>query len=204
MGARVVDFSGGMNNTIHPALLGESESVLIQSHSLDEKGTLTPVRGRRLRYPGVFSSDATNGIARYVRSDGVSRLLIGSGHRLFTDTPRLVTSFDSLEDWESGEIGSTLDSTTQPGTLTVRDPAPGELSFARQVALNDGTYSDMEYAGGELKLTKMGADYYSLDSTAFTVGQRATEEDFVPDLAGGSGTNYAIDTGVLTLSKVVG
>lgn len=203
MGARVIDFSGGMNNTIHPALLGESESVLIQGHSLDEKGTLTPVRGRRLRYPGVFSSDPTNGISRYVRSDGVSRLLIGSGNRLFTDTPRLVTSFDSLEDWASGEIGPTLDSTTQPGTLTIRVPGPGDLSFTRQVALNNGVYANTEHSGGSLRLTKLGVDFSSLLSPNFSIPLRASAQTLNPVLANGSGTNYAIDAGVVSLSKVV-
>ena len=203
MGARVVDFSGGMNNTIHPALLGESESVLIQSHSLDEKGTLTPVRGRRLRYPGVFSSDPTNGIARYVRSDGVSRLLIGSGHKLFTDTPRLVTSFDSLEDWETGDISSAIDSTTQPGTLTIKAPVAGDLSATIGVGLSSGAYDNAEYSGGALKLTKMGVDYSGSLTPNATIPQRVPLQNFSPVLANGSGTNYAIDSGVVSLSKVV-
>ena len=203
MGARVVDFSGGMNNTIHPALLGETESILIQSHSLDEKGTLTPIRGRRLRYANPFSGEPINGIARYVRSDGVSRLVIGSGGSIFTDTPRLVTVFDSLEDWESGVSGDAIDLTTTPRTVGIKTPTPEELEFSRNIDLDGTGHTDTEYAGGVLRLTKMGTDFsWSLPSP-LTVPQRVPLQNFSSVLANGSGTNYAIDSGVVSLSKVV-
>lgn len=203
MGARVVDFSGGMNNTIHPALLGETESALVQSLSLDEKGTLTPTRGRRLRYALPFSAEAVNGIARYVRSDGISRLLIGSGGSLFTDTPRLVTVFDSLEDWESGEPGETIDLTTEPGTMTVKEPGAGELEFSREVSLDEGSFYLMEYFAGDLFLTKMGVNFtYSLPSP-LQVPVRVPAVELSPDLDEGSGSNYEVTGGVVSLSKVV-
>ena len=120
LGARVVDFSGGENNAIHPALLGENESALVSGYSLDEKGTLTPIKGRRARYSTPFSTSPVNGIGRFTRSDGVSRLMIGAGNELYVDTPRLVETFDSQTEWETGTLSEQVDKTTSSGSLTIK------------------------------------------------------------------------------------
>ena len=114
---RLNDFSGGMNNAVHPAMLNENESALIQNNSLDEKGTLFPIKGRKKRYQDGVGSKPINGIAEYNRSDGVSRLIIGSGNSLYVDTPRLVEEVSSQADWEEGTPGSRISTSIEPGEL---------------------------------------------------------------------------------------
>lgn len=135
---RLNDFSGGMNNAVHPAMLNENESALIQNNSLDEKGTLFPVKGRKKRYPDGVGSKPINGIAEYNRSDGVSRLIIGSGNSLYVDTPRLIQEYESQSNWESGQLFAVAAS-EKPGEIKPLSSINTSFARASTAYLSDGT-----------------------------------------------------------------
>ncbi|MGD9663120.1 MAG: hypothetical protein AB7U63_17830 [Porticoccaceae bacterium] len=102
---RVIDWSDGMNNAVNAALLKDSESVLLQNASLDQKGTLFPRKGRVERYnPDISTTGSVAGIASYYKSDGTSRLLIGTGDgKLYTDKPHIINSYDTQGEFNSGQ-----------------------------------------------------------------------------------------------------
>ena len=118
---RILDFSGGMNNAVHPAMLNNNESVALENYSLDEKGTLSPIKGRSARYASGVGNAPINGISAYNRTDGVARLLIGSGNNLYVDTPRLTTVYDSQADWQTG-AREHIDTISTPGSISPTAP----------------------------------------------------------------------------------
>ncbi len=165
--ARLMDFSGGMNNVVQPAMLNDNESVLLQNYSMDEKGTLLPIKGRKARYvPGTIPGPL-NGMAAYHRSDGVSRLLIGSGHRLYIDTPRLVDEFDSQADWETGER-EFIDTASTPGSIKPVEPLieteetkedfeiPGDMAWDVNTGFVSGSGTNQNTVGWRFKVLKEG------------------------------------------------
>lgn len=102
-GQRLFDWSGGMNNAVNPALLNDNESVLLENYVLDEKGTLYPRKGSQNRYSSAFSSSPVAGMGAYYKSDGTSRLLVGTEDgKLFYDTPLLISSYDTQAEFNSG------------------------------------------------------------------------------------------------------
>lgn len=103
----LIDQSGGMNNAVYPALLNDNEAKLLKNATLDEKGTVKTCKGIRERFAERFSTDPVNGITAFYPDTATSRLVIGSGTKLYKDTPHLVNVFDSQVDWERGE-GSSL------------------------------------------------------------------------------------------------
>lgn len=135
---RLNDFSGGMNNTVHPAMLNENESALVQNYSLDEKGTLFPVIGRKKRYADGAILGPVNGIGEYNRSDGVSKLLIGSGSNLYVDLPRLVEDYATQANWESGLL-SAVTATETPGEIKPLSDITPTFARASTAYLSDGT-----------------------------------------------------------------
>lgn len=107
---RVIDWSDGMNNAVNAALLKDSESVLLQNAYLDQKGTLFPRKGRVERYsPDISPTGSVAGMAPYYKSDGTSRLLIGtSDGKLYTDKPHIINSYDTQGEFNNGQYQATV------------------------------------------------------------------------------------------------
>ena len=107
---RVIDWSDGMNNAVNAALLKDSESVLLQNASLDQKGTLFSRKGRVERYsPDISPTGSVAGMAPYYKSDGTSRLLIGaSDGKLYTDKPHIINSYDTQGEFNNGKYQATV------------------------------------------------------------------------------------------------
>lgn len=129
--SRLYDFSGGMNNAVHPAMLNDNESTLIENYSLDEKGTLSPVKGRHIRYPNGVGTAPINGLAEYSRSDGTTRLLIGAGGALYVDLPRLVRAFTTQAEWDTG--------TVNPWVTTARVSGDLQLHIGKETGIATST-----------------------------------------------------------------
>jgi len=102
---RIYDWSGGENNAVNPALLNDNESAVLENYVLDDKGTLFPRKGATPRYATPFDSSPVAGMEAFYRSDGVSKLLIGTeSGKLYVDTPHLVNGYDSKDEWETGKL----------------------------------------------------------------------------------------------------
>lgn len=102
---RLIDQSGGMvDDVVYPALLRDTEAHLLKNVSLDEKGTIKVVAGRRERFADDFSPSPVNGLGAFYKSDGTHRLLIGAGSSLYVDTPHLTEVFDTQQEWERGTL----------------------------------------------------------------------------------------------------
>ena len=160
--ARLTDFSGGMNNAVQPAMLNDNESVLLQNYSMDEKGTLFPIKGRRARYLRDSIPAPVNGISPYHRSDGVSRLLVGSGNKLSVDTPRLVEVFDSQAEWEEGSL-ERINTTTTPGEITPAEPEALEHEEVGAEDMELGTLTSVRVVGDNLERDYTGTDLNEID-----------------------------------------
>ena len=103
--ARIYDWSGGENNAVNPALLNDNESAVLENYILDDKGTLFPRKGATPRYASAFDTSPVAGMEAFYRSDGVSKLLIGTeSGKLYVDTPHLVNGYDSKDEWETGKL----------------------------------------------------------------------------------------------------
>ncbi|MEW6726912.1 MAG: LamG domain-containing protein [Bacillota bacterium] len=107
---RLVDLSKGMVDVVHPALLDDAESRLLKNASLDEKGTLKPCKGRVERYAAPFNTAAAcSGISAFYKSDGTSRLLVGTADgKLYADTPHVIQQWDTQGDFNSGQHQATV------------------------------------------------------------------------------------------------
>jgi hypothetical protein len=116
---RLIDQSGGMNNAVYPALLNDNEAKLLKNATLDEKGTVKTCKGRRERFAEAFSTDPVNGLTAFYPDTATSRLVIGSGTKLYKDTPHLVNIYDTQEDWETGTKSAECDTTATPGDLEI-------------------------------------------------------------------------------------
>ncbi len=140
---RIMDWSGGMNDAVNPALLNNNESALLENASLDEKGTLFPRSGSRDRFAAAIGSSPVSGLGAFYKSDGVSRMLIGAENSLYVDEPHLVTIFDSQQEWQGGRLEA-IDATSEPGKIKAMvqdDPTFTRSSVAykqdgSQVAVN--------------------------------------------------------------------
>lgn len=186
--ARVFDFSGGMNNAIRPSMLNDNESVLLQSYSLDEKGTLYPIKGRKKRYADGAIANPVNGIGAYHRSDGVSRLLIGARDKLYVDTPRQVEEFDSQADWETGSL-ERIDTTTTPGDIKPL-LTPFTKTETSQADFSAGVLTNVvATAGGDLVLAKEGTNFSETDT-------------LTADFNGTHSNTEAIDNAVKLLNNI--
>lgn len=199
---RLVDFSGGQNTTVSPSLLNDNEAVEATNMSLLQKGTITVRKGRRKRYAVNFGTKPVTGLGGYYKRDGTARLVVSTGENLYADEPYLGTKYDTQEDFASGTVGQHVDIATTPGDMKLAVITPPH-NETKVTALSSGTFVNAEYAGGVLKLTKMGEDFFRQDTLDLTIEQRVAAQDLSPVLANGSGTNYAIDSGVVSLSKVV-
>ena len=200
---RLVDFSGGQNTTVSPSLLNANEAVEAVNMSLMQKGTITARQGRRKRYNVAFGSVPVTGLGGYYKKDGTSRLVVAAGDKVYADEPYMGTKWTTRQDYETGTVGEQTDVATVSGEMRVNVLAVPPHTETKVTALSSGAYEDAEYAGGALKLTKMGVDFASTLSPNVSIPVRAPAQTFNPVLANGSGTNYAIDTGVVSLSKVV-
>jgi len=106
---RIVDWSGGMNDAVNPALLGDNESALLENASLDEKGTLFCRKGSRKRYAETIGNYPVTGLDAYYKSDGTSRLLIGtSDGKLYVDEPHITNYYDTQGEFNNGKYQATV------------------------------------------------------------------------------------------------
>ena len=78
----------------------------MKNATLDEKGTVKTCKGRRERFAERFSIDPVNGITAFYPDTATSRLVIGSGTKLYKDTPHLVNAYDTKAEWDSGTKSS--------------------------------------------------------------------------------------------------
>lgn len=122
---RLVEQSGGMvDAVVHPALLKDSEARLLKNTSNSEKGTVKTTRGRQERFAEPFdANNPCNGLTAYYPDTSTSRLVMGSGTKLYSDTPHLIESFDSEDEWGTWE-GNGIDKTG------------GNLKLAKVYAIN--------------------------------------------------------------------
>lgn len=205
---RIEDFSGGQNDMIHPAMLNNNESAKVVNYSLDEKGTLTVIKGRKLRYGTAFSVSPTNGISAYTRSDGISRLLIGAGDSLYVDTPRLVEVFDTQTDWETGEIKNVTATAVAGEIKVLGDKVSKSQATDTAAEWNAGTKTNLANATNAVTLAKQGVDFSLTDAVAKTVPLHAvafshvitTQTDFNRG-AVGAGCSTTLVVGSVTLAK---
>lgn len=137
---RIVDWSGGVNDAVNPALLGENESALLENASLDEKGTLFPRKGSRDRYSPRIDNLPVSGMGAYYKSDGTSRLLIGADTNLYTDNPHVMEIFNLQGDFATGEVEGMASVTKKPGSV-VNDGDPENVVQA--------TDTEAEWNAGE-------------------------------------------------------
>lgn len=116
---RLKDFSGGKNSTISPTLLNDNEATEALNVSFEQKGTISPHKGRKQRYGLVFSSSPSTGIGAYYKKDGTSRLLTAAGTEVYADEPHLEKKWDTKADWEQGTLGSRVSTTDVEGDLVL-------------------------------------------------------------------------------------
>ncbi len=106
---RLVDASGGLNTAIAPSLLSDREARVANNVSYDQKGTISPRRGRRKRYTVAFSSSPVVNLGAYYKKDGTARLLMAAGNSMYYDKPHQATKYDTQAEWQA------------PGSLTWND-----------------------------------------------------------------------------------
>jgi|GEM_PF-6054307 len=139
---RLVEQSGGMvDAVVHPALLKDSEARLLKNTSNSEKGTVKTTRGRQERFAEPFdANNPCNGLTAYYPDTSTSRLVMGSGTKLYSDTPHLIESFDSEDEWGTWE-GNGIDKTG------------GNLKLAKVYAINTlGTTSTANSSTSEYEM----------------------------------------------------
>lgn len=99
---RLVDFSAGQNDAVHPALLNDNESVKSYNASLEEKGTLKPRKGSLKRYSADFdASNPVAGMGVFYKSNGTTRLLMAAGTTVYYDEPHLENRWDTQAQWQN-------------------------------------------------------------------------------------------------------
>lgn len=98
---RLVEQSGGMvDAVVHPALLKDSEARLLKNVSIREKGTVKTTEGRKARFDTPFDAfNPCNGLTAFYPDTTTSRLVMGAGSKLYSDTPHLIQQWDSENDW---------------------------------------------------------------------------------------------------------
>ena len=140
---RLVEQSGGMvDAVVHPALLKDSEARLLKNVSIREKGTVKTTEGRKARFDTPFDAfNPCNGLTAFYPDTTTSRLVMGAGSKLYSDTPHLITKWTDQADFdEAGSVKTNVDTSTTPGEIKVKTNAV-EPTFTRaSVAyLSDGT-----------------------------------------------------------------
>lgn len=118
---RLVEQSGGMvDDVVYPTLLNENEAHKLINNTLEEKGTVKPCKGRQERFAVPFDeNNPVNGIGVFYKSDGTTRLVMAAGSKLYSDTPHVVTSYDSKDDWDGGTKSKFCNTSDTPGDLTI-------------------------------------------------------------------------------------
>lgn len=139
---RLVEQSGGMvDAVVHPALLKDSEARLLKNVSIREKGTVKTTEGRKARFDTPFdASNPCNGLTAFYPDTTTSRLVMGAGSKLYSDTPHLIESFDSEDEWGTWK-GNGIDKTG------------GDLKLAKVYAISTlGTASAVNSGTAEYEL----------------------------------------------------
>lgn len=135
---RIVDFSSGQHDAVHPSLLADNEAKIAQNVSLDEKGTLIPRKGIKRRFASSFDSSAVAGMGAYYKKDGTSRLVIAAGTSVYADKPHIVHRFDTQPGWDAG-AKSNIDTASTPGDIKVANPPAPTFSRSSVAYKSDGT-----------------------------------------------------------------
>jgi len=136
---RLVDFSGGQNDAIHPALLNDNESKKLQCADLEQKGALKPCKGSANRYSSTFDSNPVIGLGALYKSDGTTRLVAAAGTKLFSDIPHLIKVFDTQADFVSGVTKCNIDTDSVPGSIKLAAKATDAFTRASVAYNDDGT-----------------------------------------------------------------
>lgn len=101
---RVTDFSGGLNTTVVPSLLNPNEGQRADNVNYDQKGTISPQKGRIKRYASDFGPNFVAGLGAYYSKAGTSHLLIASGTEIYTDEPHMDERWNIKADWQKGTV----------------------------------------------------------------------------------------------------
>lgn len=122
---RLVEQSGGMvDAVVHPALLKDSEARLLKNVSIREKGTVKTTEGRKARFDTPFDAfNPCNGLTAFYPDTTTSRLVMGAGSKLYSDTPHLIQQWDSENDWGQWDSNGI-------------DKSGGTLKIAKVYAIN--------------------------------------------------------------------
>lgn len=158
---RIMDWSGGMNDAVNPALLGGNESALLENASLDEKGTLFPRKGSRDRYAEIIGDEPVTGLGAYYKSDGTSRLLIGAGTKLYMDNPHAIERFDLYEDFVRGEVRGLASIEKEPGKILNDGEPPPVVTQTTNTAVQWNAGEKVNVVvnpEGSISLAKVGED----------------------------------------------
>lgn len=149
---RLVEQSGGMvDAVVHPALLKDSEARLLKNASISEKGTVKTTRGRQARFNTPFdTNNPCNGLTAFYPDTSTSRLVMGAGTKLYSDTPHLIESWNSEDEWGTWK-GQGI------------DKSGGNMKLARVYAIS---------TLGTTTTVNSGASQYEL-GWKFTVGSKA-------------------------------
>lgn len=107
---RILDFSGGLNTSVHESLIDKSEAQIATNLSYDENGTLSPTKGASSFATGI-STERITSIGRHVLEDGNKLFIASAGDALYSINPDVKVVWDTKAEWDSGtrlpDIGTT-------------------------------------------------------------------------------------------------
>lgn len=211
---RLVDQSGGMvDEVVHPTLLQDSEAALLKNVSLDEKGTIKPCLGRIERFVEPFdTANPCNGIYPFYPDTTTSRLIIGAGGKLYSDTPHLVTRWAEQSHFEEqGSERINCDTTTKPGEIRVKATPKATFTRSSKAYQQDGSTVDNDkprFVSDNLALGKTVTTNGTVNKGALgmvTDGCILSLSDTHLDVAGDNSPKYVqVDLGeVKKISEIV-
>lgn len=104
------DFSGGwVTNPASPSLLTAKEAQQADNVSFDQRGRLSPRKGRLKRFAAAFDTAAVTGLGAMFKKDGTSRLIMATGDEVYYDSPHQSNTYTSQAEWQA------------PGSVTWND-----------------------------------------------------------------------------------
>lgn len=105
---RIIDFAGGLNTTVSGSLLNKNEAQIATNISFENKGTLMPRKGRKLRFATSFSDYPVSSLGAYYKQDGTIRLLMSSYDKLFYDSPHLIFNYNEAVEFDTGVLSTRI------------------------------------------------------------------------------------------------
>lgn len=193
--ARLVDFSGGLNNKFSPFLLSDNEVADICNMNFDEKGTLQKRKGYYRHYPSPIAQGPVRGLFNYRKEDGTSRLVLAADDKLFYDEPHFLKRWDSQPDWEEPNHSKNthISTTAEPGSIQVTGTAADVVrTFTTQADFDGGTKAGVDTA------TQPDGVKLAVGLPAVLV-TRTSQEDF--DLGVKVGVNTTSKPGSVVLER---